>query len=99
MEETLPWEEEEVRSSWDKLLCAALHREESLVAWRSFRTNNIAHGGSPPNVVIPKSRNMAKSMAGVSKNPPILFAMFLRGSTSDPAGIDMVPMPVCVSRP
>jgi hypothetical protein len=50
-------------------------------------------------VLIPKSKNMAKSMAGFSKNPTILFAMFLRGSTSDPSGVDMAPMPVCVSRP
>jgi hypothetical protein len=27
------------------------------------------------NVLIPKSKNMAKSMAGFSKNPAILFAM------------------------
>ncbi len=50
-------------------------------------------------VLIPKSKNMAKSMVGFSKNPAILFAMFLRGSTSDPSGVDMAPMPVCVSRP
>ena len=43
------------------------------------------------NVVIPKSKNMAKSMAGFSKNPTILFAMFRRGSISDPAGVDMAP--------
>jgi hypothetical protein len=35
------------------------------------------------NVVIPKLKNMAKSMAGFSKNPAILFAMFRRSSTSD----------------
>jgi hypothetical protein len=29
-------------------------------------------------VLIPKSKNMAKSMAGFSKNPAIRFAMFLR---------------------
>jgi len=38
------------------------------------------------NVVIPKSKNMAKSMAGFSKKPAILFAMFHQGSISDPAG-------------
>jgi hypothetical protein len=41
------------------------------------------------NVVVPKSKNKAKSMAGFSKNPAILFAMFRRGSISDPAGVDM----------
>jgi len=30
-------------------------------------------------VLIPKSKNMAKSMAAFSKTPAILFAMFLRG--------------------
>ena len=34
---------------------------------------------------------MAKSMAGFSKNPAILFAMFRQGSISDPAGVDMAP--------
>jgi hypothetical protein len=51
------------------------------------------------SVLIPKSKNMAESIAGFSKNPAILFAMFLRGSTSDPSGVDMALMPVCVSRP
>jgi hypothetical protein len=41
---------------------------------------------------------MAKSMVGFSKNPAILFAMFRRGSISDPSGVDMALMPVCVSR-
>jgi hypothetical protein len=41
---------------------------------------------------------MAKSMVGFSKNPAILFAMFRQGSISDPSGVDMAPMPVCVSR-
>jgi hypothetical protein len=50
------------------------------------------------NVSIPKLTNMAKSMVGFSKNPAILFAMFRRGSISDPSGVDMAPMPVCVSR-
>jgi hypothetical protein len=50
------------------------------------------------NVLIPKLTNMAKSMVGFSKNPAILFAMFRRGSISDPSGVDMAPMPVCVSR-
>ena len=44
-----------------------------------------------------KSKNVVKTMAGFSKNPAILFAMFLQGSTSDPSGVDMAPMPVCVS--
>jgi hypothetical protein len=43
------------------------------------------------NVVIPKLKNMVKSMAGFSKNPAILFAMFRRASISDPAGVDMAP--------
>ena len=50
------------------------------------------------NVVIPKLKNMAKSMADFSDYPAILFAMFRRGSISDPSGVDMAPMPVCVSR-
>jgi hypothetical protein len=50
------------------------------------------------NVLIPKLTNMAKSMVGFSKNPAILFAMFRRGSISDPSGVDVAPMPVCVSR-
>jgi hypothetical protein len=37
------------------------------------------------NVVIPNSKNMVKSMAGFSKNPAILFAMF----PSNPAGVNM----------
>ena len=65
MEEALPWEEEEVWSSWDWFV---LHsKKESLVAIFD-------------NVVIPDSKNMVKSMAvaGFSKNPAILFAMFRR---------------------
>jgi hypothetical protein len=34
---------------------------------------------------------MVKSMAGFSKNPAILFAMFCRVYESDPAGVDMAP--------
>jgi hypothetical protein len=33
-------------------------------------------------VLIPRSKNMAKSIVGFPKNPAILFAMFLQGSTS-----------------
>ena len=40
---------------------------------------------------IPKSKNMAKSMADFSDYPAMLFAMFRRGSISDPAGVDMAP--------
>ena len=42
-------------------------------------------------VVIPKSKNMVKSMADFSDYPVILFAMFHRGSISDPSGVDMAP--------
>jgi hypothetical protein len=42
-------------------------------------------------VLIPKSKNMAKSMADFSDYPTILFAMFRRGSISDPSGVDMAP--------
>ena len=42
-------------------------------------------------VLIPKSKNMAKSMADFSDYPAILFAMFRRGSISDPSGVDMAP--------
>ena len=38
----------------------------------------------------PKKKE-AKSIAGFSQNPAILFAMFCRGSRSDTAGVDMVP--------
>jgi len=40
-------------------------------------------------VLIPKSKNMAKSMVDFSDYPAILFAMFRRGSISDPSGVDM----------
>jgi hypothetical protein len=43
------------------------------------------------NAVIPNLKNIAKIMAGFSKNPAILFAMFCRCSISDPAGIVMAP--------
>jgi hypothetical protein len=43
------------------------------------------------NVVIPKLKNMAKSMADFSDYPAILFAMFRRCSISDPSGVDMAP--------
>ena len=43
-------------------------------------------------VLIPKSKNMVKSMADFSDYPTILFAMFCRGSISDPFGVDMAPM-------
>ena len=43
------------------------------------------------NVVIPKLKNMAKSMAVFSDYPAILFTMFRRGSISDPSGVDMAP--------
>ena len=43
------------------------------------------------SVLLPKLKNMAKSMAGFSQNTAIHFAMFLRGSTSNPSGIDMAP--------
>ena len=42
-------------------------------------------------VLILKSKNMAKSMADFSDYPAILFAMFRRGSISDPSGVDMAP--------
>jgi hypothetical protein len=42
-------------------------------------------------VLIPKSKNMAKIMADFSDYPVILFAMFRRGSISDPSGVDMAP--------
>ena len=77
----MSWEKEEVWSSWDKLLCAALHRPlvaEGLVAIFD-------------NVVIPNLKNMAKSMAGFSKNPAILFAIFCQCSISNPAGVIMAP--------
>jgi hypothetical protein len=45
-------------------------------------------------VLILKSKNMAKSMADFSDYPAILFAMFRRGSISDPSGVDMAPV-VC----
>jgi hypothetical protein len=51
-------------------LAAAHSKKESLVAIFD-------------NVLITKSKNMAKSMAGFSKNPAILFTMFRRGSISD----------------
>jgi hypothetical protein len=35
------------------------------------------------NLVIPKSKNMAKSMAGFSKNTAIFFAMVRRGSIAN----------------
>jgi len=54
---------------WLSTASAAPHPKESLVAIFD-------------NVVIPKLKNMAKSMAGFSKNPAILFAMFCRGSIS-----------------
>jgi len=34
---------------------------------------------------------MVKCVVGFSKNPAILFAMILQGSTSDPSGVDMAP--------
>jgi len=71
----MPCEEEEVWSSWDSFfvlrytdLCWPPHTEkESLVVIFD-------------NVVIPKLKNTARSMAGFSKNPTILFAIFRRGS-------------------
>jgi hypothetical protein len=42
-------------------------------------------------VLIPKSKNMVKSTADFSDYPAILFAMFRRGSMSNPSGIDMAP--------
>jgi hypothetical protein len=43
-------------------------------------------------VLIPKLKNMAKSMADFSDYPAILFPMlFCQGSISDPSGVDMAP--------
>jgi hypothetical protein len=42
-------------------------------------------------VLIPKLKNMAKSMADFSDYPAILFTMFRRGSISDSSGVDMAP--------
>jgi len=41
---------------------------------------------------------MVKSMVGFSKNSAILFAMFHRGSISDPSGVNKAPMPVCPTK-
>ncbi len=65
----------------EPLAAAPISEKESLVA--------IFDG-----VLIPKSKNMANSMVGFSKNPAILLAMmFLQGSTSDPSGVDIAPCP------
>jgi hypothetical protein len=68
-------------------------------------TDHYARSGGRPSkkeslvALFDNVSNMTKSMVGFSKNPAILFAMFCRGSIGDPSGVDMAPMPVCVSRP
>jgi hypothetical protein len=64
-------------------LMGAIHRP--LAAAHSEKESLVAIFD---NVVIPKSKKMAKSMVGFSKNPAILFAMFRRSSITDPAGVD-----------